>query len=94
IGVKSAQRIVKARKSANLRFEDLKKIGVVLKRALYFITCSGQMMYPVKIEENYITNQLIHVKEKLPFGISENTTYKQLTLFDDVSFNFNKQNYI
>ena len=33
IGVKSAQRIVKARRSANLRFEDLKKIGVVLKRA-------------------------------------------------------------
>ena len=41
IGVKSAQRIVKARRSANLRFEDLKKIGVVLKRALYFNNLSG-----------------------------------------------------
>lgn len=87
IGVKSAQRIVKARKTSRLRFEDLKKIGVVLKRALYFISCSGKMMYQIKLEENYITNQLISVKEKLPFGIDGNTTYQQISLFDDVSFN-------
>ena len=35
IGVKSAQRIVKARRNGSLCFEDLKRIGVVLKRALY-----------------------------------------------------------
>lgn len=87
IGVKSAQRIVKARKSANLRFEDLKKMGVVLKRALYFITCGGQMMYPVKIEENFITNQLLSVKERLPLGIDGGDSYRQLTLFDDVNYN-------
>ena len=45
IGVKSAMRIVAARKQVALRFEDLKKMGVVLKRAVYFITCSGRMMY-------------------------------------------------
>jgi predicted DNA-binding helix-hairpin-helix protein len=87
IGVKSAERIVKARQSNNLRFEDLKKIGVVLKRALYFITCGGKMMYPVKIEENYITNQLISIKEKLPPGIGGSDLYRQLSLFDDVNFN-------
>jgi putative DNA modification/repair radical SAM protein len=87
IGVKSAQRIIKARKSANLRFEDLKKMGVVLKRALYFITCNGQLMYPIKIEENYITNQLVSVKERLPFGIDGSDSYKQLSFFDDVNFN-------
>ena len=38
IGVKSAQRIVKARRYGALSFGDLKKMGVVLKRALYFIT--------------------------------------------------------
>lgn len=86
IGVKSAERIIKARQSGNLRFEDLKKIGVVLKRALYFITCGGKMMYPVKIEENYITNQLISIKEKLPFGIDGSSLYRQLSLFDDVNF--------
>ncbi|MBQ7925675.1 MAG: putative DNA modification/repair radical SAM protein, partial [Lachnospiraceae bacterium] len=54
IGVKSARRIVAARRSTNLRFEDLKKIGVVLKRAVYFITCNGRMMYPTRLEEDYI----------------------------------------
>ena len=44
IGVNSARRICGARRTAVLTFEDLKKIGVVLKRALYFITCSGRMM--------------------------------------------------
>ncbi len=85
IGVKSAQRIVRARRSGALRFEDLKKIGVVLKRALYFITCSGKMMYNTKIEEDYITRNLLNVKEKLPFD-KDGVTYKQLSLFDDVNF--------
>lgn len=82
IGVKSAQRIVRARRNGNLTFEDLKKIGVTLKRALYFITCSGRMMYPTKIEEDYITRNLISNKEKLPFD-RDGMTYKQLSLFDD-----------
>ena len=42
IGVKSARRITVARRAAALRFEDLKKLGVVLKRAQYFITCAGK----------------------------------------------------
>lgn len=82
IGVKSAQRIVRARRNGNLSFDDLKKIGVTLKRALYFITCSGRMMYPTKIEEDYITRNLISNKEKLPFD-RDGMTYRQLSLFDD-----------
>ena len=85
IGGKSAQRIVKARRSANLRFEDLKKIGVVLKRALYFITCQGRMMYNTRIEEDYITRNLLSVKEKLP-AEAGGMSYRQLSLFDDVRF--------
>lgn len=54
IGYKSAQRIIRARRHANLGFDDLKRMGVVLKRALYFITCSGRMMYPTKLDEDYI----------------------------------------
>lgn len=80
IGVKSAQRIVKARRYGALRFEDLKKMGVVLKRALYFITCGGRMMYPVKIEEDYIMRNLLSVKERLPFDLEH---YHQLNLFND-----------
>lgn len=86
IGVKSAERIVKARRTSRISFDGLKKMGVVLKRALYFITCNGKMMYPTKIEENYITNQLISLKEKLPLGIGDQITYQQLSLFDDVNF--------
>ncbi len=82
IGVKSAQRIVRARRNGNLSFGDLKKIGVTLKRALYFITCNGKMMYPTKLEEDYITRNLIDKKEKLPFD-RDGMTYRQLSLFDD-----------
>lgn len=87
IGVKSARRIVAARRFGNLTFEDLKKVGVVLKRALYFITCNGRMMYPTKLEENYIVQNLTYQNrtgkgEKLPF-LMDGTPYRQLSLFDD-----------
>lgn len=85
IGVKSAQRIVRARKNGNLTFDALKKIGVTLKRALYFITCNGKMMYPTKIEEDYITRNLIDGREKLPFD-KDGMTYRQLSLFDDYHY--------
>lgn len=85
IGYKSAGRIVKARRYGKLDFGDLKKMGVVLKRALYFLTCSGKMMYPVKIEEDYITRNLLNVKERLPEGAG-GMTFRQLSLFDDARF--------
>ena len=86
IGYVSARRIVAARKSSRLDFADLKKIGVVLKRALYFITCRGRTMYPIRIEEDYITRNLLNVKERLPFGMDGQVTYRQLSLFDDQNF--------
>jgi predicted DNA-binding helix-hairpin-helix protein len=69
VGVRSAQRIIAARRSQKLGFDELRKIGVVLKRALYFICCNGRMMYPTKIDEDYITRNLIQVKEKVAFFI-------------------------
>lgn len=42
IGVKSAQRIAAARRYAILDVDALKKLGVVLKRARFFITCNGK----------------------------------------------------
>ncbi|HIT67820.1 MAG TPA: putative DNA modification/repair radical SAM protein [Candidatus Merdisoma merdipullorum] len=83
IGVKSAQRIVKARRLGSLDFPDLKRMGVVLKRALYFVTCRGRMMYPTRIEEDYITRNLLNVKEKLPAQLRGEMSYRQLSLFDD-----------
>ncbi len=81
IGVKSAQKIIKARRGCNLTFEHLKKMNVPLKRALYFITCNGRMLYRTKIEEDYITRNLLNIKERLPFDV-DGVTYKQVTLFD------------
>ena len=85
IGYKSASRIVKARRMGVLDFSDLKKLGVVLKRALYFITCNGKMMYPTKIEQDYILRNLLSVGEKVPISVRE-MGYKQISLFDDVNF--------
>ena len=80
IGVRSARRIIRARRYGELRFEDLKKMGVVLKRAQYFITCKGRMLYPVKLEEEEVTRNLLNVREKLPF---EAQTCRQMNLFTD-----------
>ena len=85
IAHKSASRIIKARKTTVLGFDDLKKMGVVLKRALYFLTCNGKMMYPTKIEEDYITRNLLSAQGKTPAHIQQ-MTYRQLSLFDDVNF--------
>ena len=87
IGVKSAMRIVKARQMGNLKFEDLKKMGVVLKRALYFLTCSGKMMYRTRLDEDYITRNLLNTKERLPDTVS-GMTYRQLSLFDDMNYDY------
>ena len=83
LGVKSARRILAARRMAVLDFSDLKKLGVVLKRAVYFITCSGRTMYPVKLDQNFITSQLIGVEHKKAWDIENHDSYRQLSLFDD-----------
>ena len=85
VGVKSAKRIVAARRSSKLDFDALKKLGVVLKRALYFITCNGRMMYRTKLEEDYIVRNLTSEKDRIRFG-SDGMTYRQMSLFDDANF--------
>jgi putative DNA modification/repair radical SAM protein len=60
IGVKSAGRIVAARRGAFLDFDALKRLGVVLKRAAYFITCKGKYMYSaLKADYPFIYNSLV-----------------------------------
>ena len=84
IGVKSAKRILYARKHVKLDFNDLKKIGVVLKRAIYFITCNGHMMYNIKIDQDYITNCIVDSKDlRKIYDLEHHNTYKQLSFFDD-----------
>ena len=59
IGVKSAKKIITARKSGSLDFCGLKKIGVVLKRARYFITCRGKVMEGLNITPEGAMRSLI-----------------------------------
>lgn len=86
IGVKSARRIVRARRSEKLEFEHLRRIGVVLKRAHYFITCNGKMMYRTKIDEDYITRRILDLDRQKNWELDYNVTFRQLSLFDDQSF--------
>ncbi|MEG1895187.1 MAG: putative DNA modification/repair radical SAM protein, partial [Oscillospiraceae bacterium] len=59
IGVRCAKRIVCARRAAYLDFDGLKKIGVVLKRAQFFITCKGKTAPYVTIDKENVQRRLI-----------------------------------
>ena len=77
IGIKSARRIMMARRGTTLDFEALKRLGVVLKRAAYFITCNGKYFHnALKIQENFIYSSLT---AHLPPEAVENPP--QLSLF-------------
>ena len=84
IGVKSASRIIRARRTGSLDYRHLKKMGVVLKRAIYFITCNGRMMYDfLKVEEDFITRRLVGEEKELQQSYEQDQIhYQQLSLFD------------
>lgn len=75
VGIKSAKKIQLARRNGRLSFEDLKKIGVVLKRAQYFITCSGKLASGLKITQDGVLRALIGDQMPLP------QQHEQLSLF-------------
>lgn len=83
IGPKSAGRIMYARRYGRLDYDSLKKMGVVLKRAHYFITCNGKQMYNTPIEEQYITRQLITTNGKENWQVANSKKdYQQMSLAD------------
>lgn len=73
IGVTSAKRIMMTRKVAHLDFDTLKRIGVVLKRAKYFITCDGK----------YYSKTGVFKKDIIYRQILLEGNIKQLSLFHD-----------
>lgn len=81
IGVISAKKIIRARRQFSLDFEALKKLGVVLKRAKYFITCKGKYFDKVyKFNQSFIeTNLTYQERAYLP-----QTNFKQLSLFENL----------
>ena len=85
IGVTSAQRIRTARRTGPLDFAALKKLGVVLKRAQYFILCKGKQAEGLKITQRAILRELMSasvVKNLDASGLFLPESQEQLTLFD------------
>lgn len=80
IGVRSARRIVKARKAGSLDFHALKKLGVVLKRAQFFITCRGKALDGLKVSEHTLLRSLMSGQQLAPYQPPQ---VEQMTLFDD-----------
>ena len=61
----------------------MKKMGVVLKRAHYFITCGGRMMYRIPIERDYIVGEMTDMSRRENWQVThQNEQYRQMTLFD------------
>lgn len=78
VGVKSAQRILRARRVSALTLDGLKKLGVVLKRAQYFITISGRAAISGSISSSALLQALASEQ-----GMRElHAPYEQLSLFD------------
>ena len=78
VGVKSARRILAARRVGPLTFQGLKRLGVVLKRAQYFLTCSGRPMAGLKVREDGLLRHLAAL------DAPREPVAEQLSLFDPV----------
>ena len=81
IGVTSAKRIMTARRETKLNFDNLKKLGVVLKRAQYFITCNGKYFDKIcYFNQSFISSNLMYLeRQNLP-----SPDYFQTSLFDNL----------
>ena len=78
IGVTSARRILTARRAGKLRIEDLRKMGVVMKRAQYFLTASGKRAEGLLFTPDSLLRNLIAAEQPLLLYAEP----VQLSLFD------------
>lgn len=76
IGVRGAKKIVSSRRISPLHYDDLKKLGIVLKRAQYFITCNTKYYGQVSLDEQKIRQVLTPAS-----ALEEVSPYEQLSLF-------------
>ncbi len=80
IGVKSAQRIRTARRHSRLDWPHLKKMGVVLKRAQYFLLCGGRAPEGLRVTQDGVLRALISQKDRELLA-SQHPQGEQLSLF-------------
>lgn len=79
IGVVSAKRIISSRRNFTIKFEDLKRMGIVLKRAKYFITCDGKYF----IDSEFFRKDFIESNLVLEDRMSDVKKLEQLSLFNE-----------
>jgi putative DNA modification/repair radical SAM protein len=78
VGVRSARKIITARKVKLLDFDDLKKLGIVLKRARFFITCKGKYFSNIGLNE-------IHIRQALTDKRSiTQDNWEQISMFSNL----------
>ena len=80
VGVTSAKRILVSRRTHRLRMEDLHRLGVVMKRAQYFLTASGKMAEGLRFTPDSLLRSLIAAERPL----LPQQEAVQLSLFDPV----------
>ncbi len=78
IGIIGARRILEARRWRSLDFPSLKKLGIVLKRAQYFITCAGRMQEGLRIQPEGVLRNLVALERPMLLEAAP----EQLCLFD------------
>jgi putative DNA modification/repair radical SAM protein len=59
VGLKSAKKMIAARRFSHLTFEHLRKFGVVLKRARFFMTCSGKTLTGQELTSELIKEKIL-----------------------------------
>jgi putative DNA modification/repair radical SAM protein len=77
VGLKSASRIIDARRHGPLSFDNLGKLGVVMKRARYFLTCRER--YLEKIDNPIFLKKILSDKD---WKVNKEINESQLPLFD------------
>ena len=81
IGVVSARRIVAARKNASLDLAALRKIGVVVKRAQYFVVCPSGVRQKLPARPEMFLSSLLSPQEMALYRRQERFGQRQLDLF-------------
>lgn len=82
MGVKSVKRILYARRNSSLDFSDLKRLGVVLKRAKYYITCKGKMAPDVHMDPESMLCDMMSRKDLESYRQKNTRAGRQISFFD------------
>ncbi|WP_409968578.1 putative DNA modification/repair radical SAM protein [Bengtsoniella intestinalis] len=64
VGTVSAQRIIRCRRQGRLQIDDLKKLGVVMNRAQYFLTACGKMLAGLRFTPEGMAQHLMQLEQR------------------------------